>query len=668
MSIEFTGSGQRFTVDTGAAIDHKSFTIAGKFKITSNTTCSLAEIITTSTRVLRLWYDATSGEIKVSEVYQGVTAVVGSVTVNTWFTAGLQGQDRGTDQLRLHGFVVPSGGTFSAAYVDSNQYFDQLNSIFVGTSEDDTSDWLRGYAADFHLWSSFLTQSQIEAQATRQAAITSTALIGSNYFDGGTIAAAKTSNVSNQSYFDTWAAADSDGTSRTDPVYNADAPAYVGTFIVSPVSPPIQLPDENPVVVTDIAVVQSALGVTRGYSPAEWAEFATNPGYRNIVVAVMGGWTDAPSSVTIEDSLGLTWTQRIADQYTDGGSGPHMIMWTAPVLSGAGVMRARPVMTGATAAPWVTLALIEVSRANVASLIDGTPVSNTGSGTSASADHATTTNAYDLMVSGLTYGNSYSSLASWGGSYSEVVTKQAESNVSVAVRGVASTGNYDPSATLNVSSTWVMAALALKQQSAGVAPTITTTSIANQTAGAAGAVQIEATGSGPITFSLSGEPAGVQITAGGYLSWPATLASQLYSFTVIATNASGTDTQALALQIGAAVVAPTIVTTALPTFQVGVPKGFPLVASGTGPFFWSTTSTLPNGITVSGSTLGGTATAEFSANITLVVEGPGGSSQAASQTYALVVVAADDPPPSSGSQWVRLPRGTETWVRIPRAT
>ena len=644
MSIEFTGTGQRLTIDSGTAIDHKSFTLLARFKITTDTTCTLFEIVTSATRLLRLWFDATTDQIKISEVYQGVTAVVGTVTTGTWFLAGMQGQDQGTGQLRLYGFVVPAGGAFSAAYVDSNQYFDQLNSIFVGTSEDDTSDWLRGRCADLSLWSSFLTQSQITAQALQQAAITSTALIGSNHFDGGNIAGAKSSNVSNAAYFDNWAAADSDGTARTDPVYDADAPAYVPSFVVAAVSSPITLPDEAPTAIGGVEVVQSALGVARGEAETQWAELPTAPGYNDVVVAVLGGWTDSPSAVTIEDTLGLTWTQRITRQYTPGGAGAHLVMWTATVTKGQAPFRVRPIITGAATLPWVSLALVEVARADLSTLIDGTPVSAIGTGTAPTVDHANTTLANVLMLAAVTYGSLNSSLSSWGGSYSTVVTKQAESNVAVGSRRVTATGNYDPSATLGDATPWVMGAMALRQQASATAPTITTTTIPVQPSATAGGIQLAATGSGPITFSISIAPSGVTVTPGGYLAWPATLADGTYSITVDATNLTGSDPQVLSLQIGATAVAPTIVTTTLPNV---VSEGGAVIAInviGTGPFTLSTTSgTPPAGLTYSSTSIvvaAGTTAGTYS----WTVRATGGTGLTDDQAYTLVVYAEANAP------------------------
>lgn len=128
---------------------------------------------------------------------------------------------------------------------------------------------------------------------------------------------------------------------------------------------------------------------------------------------------------------------------------------------------------------------------------------------------------------------------------------------------------------------------------------------------------------------------------------------------------------------------PNIVTLVLPLWRVGVAQSFTLSVDGTGPFTWSLSPgspELPAGITLSSAgVLSGTATAAYSQDIIVRVEGAAGASLRDTQALALTVLAANeplppDPPGLPGelpeppplTQWVRLPRDVEVWIRVPR--
>lgn len=126
--------------------------------------------------------------------------------------------------------------------------------------------------------------------------------------------------------------------------------------------------------------------------------------------------------------------------------------------------------------------------------------------------------------------------------------------------------------------------------------------------------QISATGD-PI-FSLAGGslPGGLTLATNGLLSGTPS-SPGAFNFTVLATNAYGSDTRAYDLLIGALPVFST--TNPLPTGQVGSPYSQQIVASGS-PIFSLFAGSLPGGLNLSAAGLvSGTPTAEGAFNFTV---------------------------------------------------
>jgi hypothetical protein len=164
-------------------------------------------------------------------------------------------------------------------------------------------------------------------------------------------------------------------------------------------------------------------------------------------------------------------------------------------------------------------------------------------------------------------------------------------------------------------------------------PSITTTSLANGTVGAAYNATLQATGgSGALTWSLasgSSLPAGLSLSSAGVISGGPT-ASGTTTFTVKVTDASGAHegpvsvTKQLSITIAAAPL--TITTTSLPNATMNTAYSQPLQASGgTPPYTWTVASgsTLPAGLSLGGSgtswTLNGTPTQTGTFNFSLTV-------------------------------------------------
>ena len=130
-------------------------------------------------------------------------------------------------------------------------------------------------------------------------------------------------------------------------------------------------------------------------------------------------------------------------------------------------------------------------------------------------------------------------------------------------------------------------------------PTITSTDTLTVTTGTGGRLALTATGSPTITWSTNGAPAGVSIT-GGTLNVAASLAPGTYNFDVIATNATGSDTQAFTLIVNAQ---PPVITSADNlTVTTGTGGSLALSATGTAPIAWSLYGG-PVGVSIIGGTL-----------------------------------------------------------------
>ena len=137
-----------------------------------------------------------------------------------------------------------------------------------------------------------------------------------------------------------------------------------------------------------------------------------------------------------------------------------------------------------------------------------------------------------------------------------------------------------------------------------VAPTITTSSLPNATVGTAYNQTLAATGTAPITWSVSSGslPAGLSLNASnGAITGTPTTASGQVNFTVRATNSAGNPTRPLTITVNAAL---TITTSSLPNATVGAAYNQTLAATGgSGNITWSVSSgSLPAGLSLNAST------------------------------------------------------------------
>ncbi len=168
---------------------------------------------------------------------------------------------------------------------------------------------------------------------------------------------------------------------------------------------------------------------------------------------------------------------------------------------------------------------------------------------------------------------------------------------------------------------------------APVAPTITTTSLASGTVGAAYSQALTATGDAPVTWSIAvgSLPDGLSLNAAtGEISGTPTTAGD-FNVIVKATNGAGDDTKALSINISLAPiapVAPTITTISLASGTVGAAYSQTLTATGDSPITWSLESgTLPEGVSLNSTTgeISGTPTIANMYTFTIKAESIAGS-------------------------------------------
>jgi lysophospholipase L1-like esterase len=144
-------------------------------------------------------------------------------------------------------------------------------------------------------------------------------------------------------------------------------------------------------------------------------------------------------------------------------------------------------------------------------------------------------------------------------------------------------------------------------------PVITTTTLPQLVQGQAVSIQLQATGQGPIAWSVPAAqlPSGLTLSAQGLLSGtPTTLGSG--SMTVSATNPAGTTTQVLAWTVATSGQAPTITTTSLADAIVGLAHSAAIATTGSTPKTFSIIAgALPPGLSLNASTgaITGTPTA-----------------------------------------------------------
>jgi len=184
----------------------------------------------------------------------------------------------------------------------------------------------------------------------------------------------------------------------------------------------------------------------------------------------------------------------------------------------------------------------------------------------------------------------------------------------------------------------------LRVNAATVAPSITSASSTTVTSGTASTFQVVATGTTPISYSLTGTvPNGVTINSNtGLISIAATTAVGNHTFTIRASNAAST---AATMRFTLTVNVPPSITSANSMAVVsGTASAFTVTASGTAPISYSLTGA-PAGVTINSSTgvISIAATTAVGSH-TFTITASNNASPAATMKFTLTVNAAPVPP------------------------
>jgi GH18 family chitinase len=190
--------------------------------------------------------------------------------------------------------------------------------------------------------------------------------------------------------------------------------------------------------------------------------------------------------------------------------------------------------------------------------------------------------------------------------------------------------------------------LSLTVNAAPTPPSIATSSpLPSAVTGTLYSLTLTAAGTTPITWAVTSGtlPAGFSLgSSSGILSGTPTAAG-VFTLTVSATNAVGSDSKQLSLTVNAAPTPPSIATSSpLPSAVTGTAYSQTLMAGGTTPITWAVTSgTLPAGLTLGASTgiLSGTPTAAGVSTLTVSATNAVGSN---SKQLSLTVNAAPTSP------------------------
>ncbi|MCL1798053.1 MAG: putative Ig domain-containing protein [Eggerthellaceae bacterium] len=157
-------------------------------------------------------------------------------------------------------------------------------------------------------------------------------------------------------------------------------------------------------------------------------------------------------------------------------------------------------------------------------------------------------------------------------------------------------------------------------------PTITTTSLADATVGKTYSQKLAASGTAPITWTLSSGalPKGLKIATDGTISGTPTVVGSS-TFTVKAANSAGNVTKSLTIKVVAA--KPAITTTSLTGGTIAKAYSQKLAATGTAPITWEVSAgALPKGLKLAtDGTISGTPTALGTSTFTVKATNAGGS-------------------------------------------
>ncbi len=133
---------------------------------------------------------------------------------------------------------------------------------------------------------------------------------------------------------------------------------------------------------------------------------------------------------------------------------------------------------------------------------------------------------------------------------------------------------------------------------------------------------LTATGTAPITFTATNQPAGLTFSGNTISGTPTTAGT--YNITLMADNIAGTDVETLVMTIAPAGTPPTITSSLTATANVNQAFSYTITASGTALISY-TTGTLPSGLTLANGIISGAPTTAGSYTIPLTATNSAGS-------------------------------------------
>ena len=355
----------------------------------------------------------------------------------------------------------------------------------------------------------------------------------------------------------------------------------------------------------------SAVLVNSGGDVAYYSKLAdSSAGSSNALFIPLAGVADGTYTLKIFSE------QANGDNYTDFASKP--ITMSVVVTRGTGTVQAGTFVTGGGIlddAPVLSALLAERTSDAAA----GVWFSSTEAGTYYYQLDGTAPTAASLVSGGTSY-----SLASGTNSISFTSLAQGAHTLYIAAED--NTGNVSNLLTVPIPAYGSL-----------LVPTIT--SVANTTVPyTGGTFQVTATANTPISYSLTSAPAGVSIdSASGLITITGTVTPGTYNFSVVATNATASDTQGFTLTVNPP--APVITSATSATFTIGTAESFTVTATNAPTSFSIGGDILPSGVsfnTITG-TLTGTPATGTDKTYNLIVTATNAGGISAPQNFTLTV-------------------------------
>jgi len=508
MSVKFTTDAMVIRADpTASSISHDAYTITARVYMDSDAgTNNVIGVETANTQLHQLYTSSGVTAWSVGHNYKTTSASVGTGNAGEWLGVAIVGAINGSSQKVLRGYLQNVGGATQAVeHVHGRQTTDTLTRIVIGGTYLSDAGNARCRVADFKLWSAALSQAQIEAEWESSTPVVTSGLLCHCDFDGANIAAALTSDTSNQAGLNAWVSESLNLGDATDPSLDAANPEYAAAGVT--LSGTVAMPDDEPT--TSIDVERFAINsVSNGASVT--ATFAFVPTEGRSLVAFAGGWMGSATDIVLSDPFGVGWQKLGLQKIT--GSNIWLGAWKGTMVAGTEATMAVTATPNVSTQNWLTLCVSEVKEGYTARLVDVALTFNEGTNTAPTVDLASTTNSKTLVLGAaacLSSQNAFSAATDW----TMLAKKDGEGALGVIRRYASTAGNYDPTFALAESDSWICCGLALTADPPDVAetsPFVTAVSVLPATANLVGGetqqFTASVTGEGPystaVTWSL----------------------------------------------------------------------------------------------------------------------------------------------------------------------